>query len=61
MGSSAFSGIASFGCDRKEKASYPIIVFAGVLVELMEGHLCVQFVCMRLENRNDSFKVKEKI
>lgn len=28
------------------EASYPIVVFAGVLVELMEGHLGVQLVCV---------------
>lgn len=33
------------------EASYPVKVFAGVLVELMEGHLCVQFVCVRLRDK----------
>ena len=49
------------GAIGKRRASYPIIVFAGVLVKLMESHLCVQFVCVRLENINDSLKVREKI
>lgn len=49
------------GAIGKSRASYPVIVFAGVLVKLMESHLCVQFICVRLENINDNFKVKEKM
>lgn len=50
----------SFEGDR-EKASYPVIVFAGVLVKLMERHLCVQFVCVRLEDINHNLKVKDTL
>lgn len=45
----------------KRRASYPIIVFAGVLVKLMESHLCVQLVGVRLRNRKDNLKIKEKM
>lgn len=44
------------------EASYPVKVFAGVLVELMEGHLCVQFVCVRLRDKKkkrDKLEIKE--
>lgn len=41
----------------KKRASYPIIVFAGVLVKLMKSHLCVQSICVRLENIKDNLKV----
>lgn len=60
VGSSAFSGIFSVGCDSKGKkrASYRIIVFAGVLIQLMESHLCVQFVCVRLENNKKQLVTK---
>ena len=49
------------GAIGKRRASYPIIVFAGVLVKLMESHLCVQFVCVRLENIKNNLKVKDKM
>lgn len=42
------------------EASYPVKVFAGVLVELMEGDLCVQFVCVRLrDKKRDKLEIKE--
>lgn len=49
------------GAIGKRRASYPIIVFAGVLVKLMESHLCVQFVCVRLEKVKNNLKVKERM
>lgn len=49
------------GAIGKRRASYPIIVFAGVLVKLMESHLCVQLVGVRLRNRKDNLKIKEKM
>lgn len=49
------------GAIGKRRASYPIVVFAGVLVKLMESNLCVQFICVRLKNRKDNLKMKEKI
>lgn len=49
------------GAIGKRRASYPIIVFAGILVKLMESHLGVQCVCVSLENMNHNLKVKEKM
>lgn len=49
------------GAIGKRRASYPIIVFAGVLVKLMQSHLRVQFVRVRLEDIKDNLKVKLKV
>lgn len=34
--------------------THPIVVFAGVPVELMKSHLCVQFICVCLKNKPKS-------
>lgn len=46
------------GAIGEQGGSYPVVVFAGVLVKLMESHLGVQFVGVRLQNIKRRFKSK---